>query len=536
MKTNKLVYIKNIILPCFVISGIAGFFVGVIIFLYKLLGTYVIELSGTVYSAVRERPVFLPLLLLGVGIIAVISAVILNFAPECKGGGIPGAVSILRGYISIKWKKCLSLLPITSFLTFLVGVPLGNEGPSVQLGTVGGYIASKFILHKNGAWDRYIMTGGASAGFAAATGAPISGILFAFEETHRRFSPMIFMVSSIAVVTSSAVMQVLGDLFNTEFALFSFQITEALPTKLLWVGALVGIVIGFISVLFSKLYTLIGNVNKKTLKNIPLWLKLLITFALTALLGFAYEGFIGSGHHYIEKLLCGDVVWYLIILTFSVRAILLMFANTSGASGGLFVPTLTFGALLGALNGEGLVALGWLDEKYFMIVVVISMASFLASTSKTPITALAFSVEALSGANNLLPIAMGVAFSYLIIETCGVTTFTDAVIENTIETTHENKKPVVVDTLITVKPGAFCIGKEVRDLLLIPTLTILSIRKNKIGNIKNPTTLCEGDILHIHYQTYEEAVSFDHLEDFFGKQEKNSILTHPISKNHHVPE
>ena len=71
-----------------------------------------------------------------------------------------------------------------SLLSFLMGVPLGNEGPSVQIGTAVGRGTTRIALRKRFAWDRYSMTGGACAGFAVATGAPISGILFAVEEAH----------------------------------------------------------------------------------------------------------------------------------------------------------------------------------------------------------------------------------------------------------------------------------------------------------------------------------------------------------------
>ena len=53
------------------------------------------------------------------------------------------------------------------------------------------------------------MTGGAAAGFAVATGAPATGMIFALEEVHKRFSPMILMVAMSSVVFAAATSEVL---------------------------------------------------------------------------------------------------------------------------------------------------------------------------------------------------------------------------------------------------------------------------------------------------------------------------------------
>ena len=68
-----------------------------------------------------------------------------------------------------------------SVTSFLIGVPLGNEGPSVLMGTAVGKGCTDTLAKKHPAWSRYSMTGGACAGFAVATGAPISGILDAYK-------------------------------------------------------------------------------------------------------------------------------------------------------------------------------------------------------------------------------------------------------------------------------------------------------------------------------------------------------------------
>ena len=109
----------------------------------------------------------------------------------------------MRGVLSVRWLTCLLGVFFSSLITYLGGIPLGTEGPSVQMGTAVGKGTVRLLGRRHLAWDRYVMTGGAGAGFAAATGAPLTGILFAFEEAHERFSPMLLMVSAMTVASGS---------------------------------------------------------------------------------------------------------------------------------------------------------------------------------------------------------------------------------------------------------------------------------------------------------------------------------------------
>ena len=80
------------------------------------------------------------------------------------------------------------------------------------------------VNKKKKALERYIDTGGAAAGFAVATGAPFSGILFALEEIHKRFTPMLVITVSIAVISASVVNISLCNVFDISPSLFAFNI------------------------------------------------------------------------------------------------------------------------------------------------------------------------------------------------------------------------------------------------------------------------------------------------------------------------
>ena len=213
----------------------------------------------------------------------------------------------------------------------------------------------------------------------------------------------------------------------------------------------------------------------------------------------------------------------------------MMLANNTGVTGGLFVPTLTFGAIIGALCGKALVGLGLIGAAQYEIIVVIGMAAFLAASSRTPITAVVFAAEVLCGFEHILPVAIGVAVAYMVIEVVGIAAFTDTVIESKIETSHNGKKPIIFDVYLTVQPRAFVVEKEIRDVLWPPTCVVLGVEKNTDARTK--IGIAEGDVLHVHYQSYSPHATFEELERLVGRQSDDVRLNiHTRGENHQVPE
>ncbi len=517
------------------LSIAVGLFTALLIFAFKLAANEVIALSGEIYAYVRANPIMLPALVLGAGAVGAFVAFILNFSPNCRGGGIPTAIAVIRGLITFSWVKSIYVLFFSAMLTYFGGVPLGNEGPSVQMGTAVGKGIVRLFTGKNSPYDRYIMTGGACAGFAVATGAPITGIFFAFEEAHRRFSPILFNISAVSVISSTALMQLLCSVSGMSYSIFHFNITATLPATQLWIALLVGILCGFTAVLFTKMYQKIRALLNVKLSNIPFVVRVCVLFCAVALFGFASASFIGSGHGIVESLVEGQGAWYLLICYLCVRAVLLVFANNIGVTGGLFVPTLAFGAIIGSIVGSIGLALDIITTERYPIIVIIAIASVLGSFSHTPIMAIVFSVEALSGTPNLLSIIVGVTSSYLIAEVLCGESFTDVVIESKVEDTRKDKTPSVVDTHMTVGKKAFVIGKEVRDILWPPNCVVVAVKKAPNG--EGGSALGEGDILQLHYMTYDSVYTMDALEALLGKQlyDENTEV-HEGDENNSVPE
>lgn len=518
MKKSHLTYIKNILLPCLVYPIITGLFTGGLIFLFKLAVSKVVPFSASLYSAASEKTAFLPLLLLGAALLGCVSALILRFAPNCKGGGIPTAITLLRGLSDFNWIKSILLLFPSAIITYLGGVPLGTEGPAVQMGTAVGRGTVKIFAKKRLAWDRYIMTSGASAGFAAATGAPLTGIIFAFEEAHGRFNSMLFMSSAVSALTSTAVMRFLCPLTGISPVLFHISTAEAMPLKNIWICGIIGIFCAATAGIFTKVYSKVHNLSSSFISRLPMAVKVGFVFVVTALSGFFCREITGSGDHIIEELLEGHVNPALLILLLCVRGIILIVANNIGITGGLFVPNLCFGAIIGALCGKGIISLGLLPEEYYIICVITGISAFLAACSKTPLMALAFCIEALGGTANLIPVAVGIIVAYMAVETLSIHDFTDIVIDSKLKKAYNGRKKETVDITMTVGEGSFAEGKQVRDILWPPRCTVLSVHKKPSTHHHSQTGISAGDELELHFETYDRSETVKILESIVSKQ------------------
>ena len=536
MRENRSGYIKNLLLPCAFFSSLAGIFTATLVFIFKVVSIGVIHLSEKIYSFVRQEPIWLPALIGGAALVGVLVWLLLKNDNDCRGGGIPTAVATIRGFTPLNWVKSAFLMPISAIMTFFVGVPLGNEGPCVQMGTaIGQGTVRIFGGKRNQAWRRYVMTGGACTGFASATGAPVTGILFAVEEAHRRFSPMLFIVASISVLVGQVTTELLGTLTGFDTALFSFRVHGSYSLGFLWVPVAVGIICGIVAIFFTKAYKIFGKLIKNGLERVPFIVKILVIFVLVAVIGFFSADVIGSGHALTDVLIERGGVWYFLIICFVVRAVMMMIANNSGVTGGLFVPTLTFGAIIGSLVGMILLRVGLIDAAQYEITVVIGMVAFLAAASRTPITAVVFAAEVLCGFAYILPVAIGVAVAYVIIEMEGIAAFNDTVIESKIEAAHKGKEAIIYDVYLTVQPKSFAVEKEIRDIIWPPTCVVLGVEKNV--NAGSEVGISEGDVLHVHYQSFTPHKTFEELEYLVGTQSEDVRLrVHTHGKNHQVPE
>jgi len=133
-------------------------------------------------------------------------------------------------------------------ITLAVGIPLGREGPAVQ---VGGGIASVLGRSLGLRTDKVkaLLPVGAAAAIAAAFNTPLAGVLFALEEVMGDLQAPVLGSVVLASATAWVVMRVLlgnNPLFNVP----QYRLVHPLEFGVYGVLGLIG---GLVSAAFTKL-------------------------------------------------------------------------------------------------------------------------------------------------------------------------------------------------------------------------------------------------------------------------------------------
>ncbi len=522
-KKNGDSYFKNTFLPC-VASGFAvGLIAGTAVFFFKLAADFLSDSSAEIYAFFRSEPAFIPLLFAGLTAIAAAEFFLQKFAPETRGGGIPRSVGVIRGVLTFRWLRTAVGAVFNSFLSFFAGLPLGTEGTSVLLGcSLGAGTASLPLAKRN--FSKYMMTSGACAAFTVATGATLSGIIFSVEETHKRITPTIMLATISAVLSAVLVSRLLSEALGiTASPLFSspWETLRSPALKEIWAVILAGIFTGVLAAGFCRLTEVFSRLFDGTKSLKIRFIRFVALFWLVGIAGFFLEGVLYGGHGLIEKMFSQSMSAGDIALTLAVRFLLIALCSAVGASGGLFIPMLSLGALTGALSAELFLLIG-ISEETVPFIILACTVSFMAASTKAPITALAFALEATWRFTSLFYMAITVFTAYFVTELTRTESAYDYMLERMVKRQSENKEFTYKEISVRVTAGCFAEGKTVSDLLLSANLAVqknLPFDDGKEVFLGNERRLKEGDVLVFTALTSDENAVRAELENYFGKQE-----------------
>ncbi len=373
-----------------------GVFIGLAISAYSLLFTLLSELSLGMHAS-RD-----PLVIGAEVVITVVAALlayrIIRAEPIAEGIEVPHALMAIRGEEKIGGLHRLVAVISSSFVTAITAIPLGPEG-------VGGLISAQIVVlgqrmdHHN-VGNRGEIAMGLSAGFAAAFLSPLAGLFYGFEEGWHHFSwrllwkGAIMCLSAFLVAYAIDITAGMKMIFAIEGLIFPSWFSFILLPCLF---IAVPLVVYLFSYLFIKLnaYVRMRRDGKYARFRMLLFFVVVMIFAFF----FPYESVIGSGHGLVEGMM-EEKVWYLVLSYLVIRFVITLIGGNAGASGGIVIPSLAMGALIGrifTLIGESY----WgMDSSSSAFWTVYAACFFLAVLNKIPLTAstlLASSLFAMSG-------------------------------------------------------------------------------------------------------------------------------------------
>lgn len=341
---------------------------------------------------------------------SLIGWVVLRFAPDAAGSGIPHLKGVLLHVRTMRWKRLLPIKFFGGVLGIGVGLSMGREGPTVQMGAAIGQAVAGLLRVPSRSVPQ-LMTCGAGAGIAAAFNAPLAGFLFVIEEMHRELSARTFAGALVAALTADIVARALGG----DLPSFGATGYSAIPLSALPVAALVGVAGGLLGVLFNRAL-LKTCASARNVRAIPSWMLPGVAGAICGLAAWWIPEAVGGGHAIAEQLLGGHLGWGLgaLLVLLLVKFVLTILSYSSGAPGGIFAPILLLGAIAGAVIGEEIARFFPSLAPHITAFSVLGMAAFFTGSIRAPLTGIVLIVEMTGNYQQLLALGVTCLISDLV--------------------------------------------------------------------------------------------------------------------------
>lgn len=340
--------------------------------------------------------------------------IVLKYAPFARGSGIPQVsaaieltnpkhtykVNVLLGF------KVIFIKILSSLIMVFGGGVIGREGPTIQISAS----IFKKINDLLPAWypkisKRNMIVTGAAAGLAAAFNTPLGGIVFAIEElTKTHFSFFKSALLTGVIISGLTALNFLGPYLYLGYpnlgGIHSWIIFLTIPLAIITglLGSGMGSSILFI---FKKKRVLKNNFQQSIYV-------IICGLVLASLAVFVDSQTFGSGKDIMTNTLFTSqkqVEWYLPIL----RIIGSILSFSTGASGGIFAPSLSAGASIGAVFSD------WfnLSNTETNLLILCGMTGFLTSITRSPFTSSILVLEMTNSHNVIFYIMLTALFSNL---------------------------------------------------------------------------------------------------------------------------
>ncbi len=318
-----------------VIGALTGMAVVAFILLTERMGMRLYPAGGAPW-----RRLFFPVAgSLGIGYL------LYRYFPNARGSGVPQTKAALfarEGRITMR--TVLGKFFCTS-ATLASGIPLGREGPSVQVGAGIGSVLGRSLGLRTEQVQKLIPVGAAAA-IAAAFNTPLAAVLFSLEEiTGDLYAPVMG-----AVVLASATAWMVLRVFLGDHPLFKVPQYQLIHPAEFGVYAILGVAGGVVSAAFTRLLLSI-RLRFLRFPQKTVWFQPVAGGLLVGVMGWFVPQVMGVGYGYVGDALNGRMAFQLMALLVVLKLLAVTTSYASGNAGGIFGPSLFIGAMLGGTVG-----------------------------------------------------------------------------------------------------------------------------------------------------------------------------------------
>jgi CIC family chloride channel protein len=359
------------------------------------------------YDRVLTAPLWVQATVPGVGL--AVAAVILRTVGH--GTGSATTDEYIKAFHDPERRLELRPVParlLASAATLGSGGAMGFEGPSMYMGAaIGTWLQNRWSRAFSREDNKLLMVCGAAAGVAAIFKAPATGMVFALEVPYRQDLARRMLLPAMFAAASSYVVFVS---VNGTAPLFPVGGVPPFDLRDLGGAAVLGLLAGLGARLVARLFRTAKAfaAKRRAIVRIPLVATgLVVVFvAMRSLTGRSLS--IGSGYLTIDWVLQPNRAVWVIVGVFVLRMLATTLALGGSGVGGLFVPLVVQGALLGGALGAAVHAH---DTSLFPL---LGVAAFLGAGYGVPLAAVVFVAETTGRPGFVVPGLIAAAMSQLL--------------------------------------------------------------------------------------------------------------------------
>lgn len=381
-----------------------------------------------------------------------------RFDKDSAGSGIPHMKAVLEGHASMNWPRLLLVKFTSAASAISVGLGLGREGPTVQMGGAVG-IAVSDLTGATGREKRALTAAGAGSGLAAAFNAPLAGVTFVLEELQRDFQPVVFG----AALLSAAIATIVSRLATGQVPAFVVPPIETPSLFLLPIFIVIGALGGLIGIAFNRGLLYGSDMGAKLRKKGWVYVALVVGAAAGGA-QLVSPLILGGGHSLTEAAVHGEILLIPAAAFFLVRLLFVKVSYSSGTAGGIFAPLLSLGALVGLIVHQSL-SLMVPTMPQTAACVVAGMCALFSGVVRAPLTGIILIAEMTGSYDLLLPLLAASFTAYAVAEGLGDTPIYEALLQRDAGRKGWNLTDAeLLTSEFEIKSGSRFEGKAVKDL------------------------------------------------------------------------
>ena len=338
--------------------------------------------AGDFLDAVeRTDPVHRAAVVAGAGALVVATRLLLRLRGSGHGGELAAAIWFRAGHLPVL--RTL-LNAVTSIVIVGLGASLGREAAPKQTGALfAGLLAHWAALPPS--QRRLLAACGAGAGIGAVYNVPFGGALFALEVLLGTLSfSLVAPALAASLIATASAWLLLPD--QPTYHVPPFSMT---PQLLAW-AAVAGPIFGLVTVLYVRLICWADALKPSgwRMAAAPI-----AVFAALGVVAIRFPQLLGNGQDSVQLAFTGSLPLLLALSLAALRPLATAACLGSGAPGGLFTPTLTLGALLGAAGGQTWAVLWPGGPSEPGAYALIGAGAVLAASTQGPVSAVVLLLE-----------------------------------------------------------------------------------------------------------------------------------------------